>query len=428
MREQQLEHLARLERLYQDVVAGKKGWRSFFEFQNKPGKAQQARQAPKRKKPRLRTEFHNGIGSASGERKGGRSSHDDHLARRKRSQLGLEKGPRVITQESALTSVVRETSPRRPSVGLETAVFTPEPYSFKGQGEDVSCHLSKKASPARESLCSKWSWAKAFSTLPRGVTSCYFSFSSLCLCGPLNEKSTYLDPDEKTQPLGPIHAENCPTPSQTDYQPSTNQLPEMELPMKYGIPKAAGGVQIMPPTNSDSLYSGVDTCSLNSFSMMDNQSLSCSDQCLLTGHHRWQGSISSRDICAKEDVGGLDITLSLPGVQSATKALEVILRADPKPPQLPIVDLEWKPPGTDSNSSAKTVAAIMDGTLSFPFRIIQFVEFRDAFAYGRYSERIIDVLYGISYVYYMLRQLFTEHPEQRAVFQKAKKVFLPSNG
>ena len=423
LREQQLEHLA----LYQDVVAGRKGWQSFFEFQIKPGKAQQASQAPKRKKPRPRTEVYNGIGPASGKHKEGRSSHEGHLARSNGSQLGLENGPRVITQESAVTSVTQETSPRRPSsVGLETSVSAPKSYSFKGGGEDVSCHLSKKriclleASPVRESLCYNWSWAKTFSTLPRGIVSSCFSFSSLCVCGPLNEKSTYLDPDEKTHPLGPIHADNGPTPSHTDSHLSPNQPPEMELPMYCGISNPADSVQVMSPSNIASLYSGADTCSLNSSVMMDNQSLSRSDQCLLLGDHlgmgsqmddQWQGSMSSRDIWA-----------------NATEALEVILRADLKPPQLPIMDPKWKPPRPGSNISAKNIAAIMDGTLSFPFRIIQFIEFRDAFAYGRHSERITDVLHGISHVYHMLRQLFTGHPKQRALFQKAKEVFLPSNG
>jgi hypothetical protein len=85
------------------------------------------------------------------------------------------------------------------------------------------------------------------------------------------------------------------------------------------------------------------------------------------------------------------------------------------------MDPQWKPPRSNSDRTAKYIAATVDGYLYVPFYLIPFAEFR-RHKCGEPSVLVMDVLDGISHMYNELCQLFTEHLEQRAVYEEAKDV------
>jgi hypothetical protein len=373
---------------------------------------------------------------------------DQLVMARNRCHFDPEKGFQVNTEESVATHISGGRAPRL----LSAMVYDP--------AVGIS---SSEAYRERARRCSK---IACFSVLRQRGFTVWRLLPSFCLCGSSDRKYLCSDLEDKAYLSGPVNTKDALTQSRTNSSLSLNQLPKMGSSVDSFISSLEEVIRSMPSSaGNGSLHPGVDTCSSDSSNLGDNLSLSLSNYHLSPSHHpgmrpqigdSLQTSISSMEIWVKgilstpSEINNCYLPLilmqgpcqilskrwspafdaiwrSLPShCKSAhpspiDKAIDVMRHIDPPLPHLPIMDPQWKPPRPDSNRTATYIAATMDGYLYFPFYLIPFAEFRRHIC-GEPSVLVLDVLDGISHIYNELRQLFTEHPEQRAVYEEAKKV------
>jgi hypothetical protein len=371
-----------------------------------------------------------------------------------------EKGLQVNTRDNTATRISGETGLRPLSamvLDLVVRFFSTEAY--KEWASAFKSHCSKRA---------------CFSVPRQRGLAVWRLLPSLCLCGSSDRKSLCSDSEDKAYLSGPVNARDSRTPSRTNSSLSLNQLPAMGSSVDYFVSSLEGTIHsILYSADSEPSYPSVNTCSSGSFNARDKLSLSLSSDRLppnlrpgtwperedsletsISSMETWvkevlskpsetndcyiplllmQGPAQNRSVFAETLSRRWSPTFdtiwtSLSSKSKAAhptsldKARDVMRHIDPPVPHLPIMDPQWSPPGSDSNMTAEDVAATTDATFSYPFHLVPFPVFGRG-ACGHPSELVNDVLDGISHAYHKLRQLFTEQPKQRALYEDAKKVF-----
>lgn len=258
---------------------------------------------------------------------------------------------------------------------------------------------------------------------------------SSIICCLSDEGYEYRNADEKGHLAGPDSVKNKSIDSALSYTDSYTSLiqrPIMVLPKDYSL---------------FSFRTGIDTAAQRtSFLSVDTQSptatISDSDPffSLAPGKYPWMYNPLKASILDMEDmatrmlsspsgINNFYLLLSLThGSPEIRKKLRLIGRppvCQPEPllPCLPIMDPQWTPPSLKSDTTPGDVANIMDEAIFYFFRLTPFFVWRDA-PYGNpdYLKLIADLCRGINRIYTSLRRLFREHPEQRAIYAKAKEV------
>lgn len=249
--------------------------------------------------------------------------------------------------------------------------------------------------------------------------------------------------DETTCLLKPASTERHLPSSLADPRTFLIQPSAAPLPKEYGISKL-GGLPIRP--DWDASYYGVDAplpCLNGNLSASGRYQylFPCTDNSL----HRstlfttdWAFSALRSPI----DINNCHIPLILmqgpPEVRnSLTRMLrashgkaaldideDILQQAKPVLPHLPIMDPNWRPPGRDLNMSPEELAMTMDVVCFYPFQVVSFPFFRDT-VYGARLEPVKDIVKGFACMRDKLSQLFTTHPDKRALYEEAKKVCHP---
>ena len=281
----------------------------------------------------------------------------------------------------------------------------------------------------------RWQWKNALSR-PRRQLVCLRALLP-SLCGLLSDEYECPDSDEKMYLSRVTGMEDKSALSLADSLTSLIQRPAMVL-SKGRLSNPAGGVYTMPVHYA---FPCVERGELVSApSLKDNSSASHLEPCLLTALGKYsymdgslRGNILSMEswamtmLSAPSGINAFYRLLLL--TQGSCKVRTTLINIDKDSvrqvelvlPRLPIMDPNWTPPRPDSNMAPKHLAIIMDEALFYPFQLVPFSVFRDA-PYGNHLNLIADVLDGIKRIYAELRQLFMEHPEQRAIYSEAKEV------
>lgn len=357
------------------------------------------------------------------------------LSSRKRNQshLDLEKGlPRSTREGDTPPTSGGYRAGLLAANGVEPAPSVEyEPNS--DLGAEIDCdHSKKRVCPSQvtsikaafhQKRILHGQWVTATSIPQLGLAYLWSVLPSLCLCGMLSNKPRS-GLDERTHLLGSTCAERATTLCRTDTLTSLNARPVVDsvgcdtISMLESTPHI-----VASPQDSNILRSSLYSCVICETELIPPPP----DYIVLV---LMQGSPKMRRALAQIRLPEWDetwtaVASSIKGQYRASnldKPINDIQQFDPDLPDLPIMDLNWSPPRPYYNKRA--IAAIIDETLYFPFRLIPFAVFRDAAAYGHYTDLFMDVLNGITHVYNELCKLFIEYPEQRGVYEEAKTVFL----
>lgn len=360
---------------------------------------------------------------------------------RNRTTQDLEKGlPAGLLGKDTCTSS-EDGAGLRPAADMEPTSKTVVYESHSGFGAEVN--RRRTDAPQVESLrtmalCPKrWPWATGIAMPRLGLA---HLLSSLCLCSASSYKSVS-GVDERTHLLEARCTETAVNPCQIEAYASLNQRPVMDSVESQNISRLDGGHFLVAIVDeSGKQYDHNHLKPSTSITTTTTTTMTKSNANALTAAHRQplrpvDGNVIMRTLPQspflydKQNAsprprmsGGSLLTPRVVGVPPSST--DLIRKFGLDLPELPIMDQHWSPPCPESNNTSRAIAAIMDETLYFPFRLIPFAVLRDAAAHGNYTDLFMDLLNGITHVYNELCKLFIKYPKQRRLYEEAKTVFL----
>lgn len=348
---------------------------------------------------------------------------------RNQSHQDLEKGLPTNSSERATHTLGGDGAGLLPATSTGPTSGDAAYESHSGFEAKFNCSHSRKRTGvpqvtsmrAASYLRRPWQAATAIPIPRLRLAYLWHLITSLCLCSMLSNKSRS-GLDETTRLLDTMCAERATNRCRTDAYTSLTQQPVMNSADCENISMLGGGSHMVASSRDSSIFgSSIGRCVVCMTELMPLPP----GYIVLAG---MQGSPAMRRALARIRQPELDQTWM--AVASSIKAAnldkptEIIRYLDQDLPALPIMDHEWSPPHPECNKTSRAIAAIMDETLYFPFRLIPFAVLRDAAAYGNYTDLFTDLLRGITHVYNELCRLFIKYPKLRGLYEEAKTVFL----